>query len=79
MNIEQKNSWWLRNGHWLLPGAVAVIAILLMLLPAYWIGSLPVYTGRIEQSEKQRKGIRRGTAKNAKKSVDGRSPNRFLS
>jgi hypothetical protein len=55
MNIEQKNSWWLKNGYWLLPGAIAVIAILLMMLPAYWIGSLPVYTGRIEQSEKQRK------------------------
>ena len=55
MNTEQKKSWWLENGYWLLPAAIAVITILLMLLPPYWIGSLPVYTGRIEQSEKQRK------------------------
>jgi hypothetical protein len=58
MNIGQKKSWWLENGYWLLPSATAVIAILAMLLPANWIGSLPVYTGRIEQSEKQRKIVR---------------------
>jgi hypothetical protein len=55
MNIEQKSSSWLKNRYWLLPAAMAVIAILLMLLPAYWIGSLPLYTARIQQSEKQRK------------------------
>jgi hypothetical protein len=55
MNTEQKKSWWLENTYWLLPSATTVIAILLMLLPAYWLGSLPVYSGRIKQSEKQRK------------------------